>query len=95
MNRFRSIEILVPEIETYKVKLENMFSDTDIKNEKNEIIFELLRIGWVWTMDYLPSENWYSNAMDDYGRHTEMALKINVKNSYYNFRNEIFPLQFV
>ena len=85
----------MPELQTYKVKLENLFSDTDIKSEKNEVIFELLRIGWVWTMDYLPSKNWHSNAMEDYGRHTEMALKIEVKNPYYNFRNEILPLQSV
>ena len=72
-----------------------MFSDTDIQSEKADIMLELLGIGWVCTVKYCPSKNWYCNALDDYGRHTEMALKIEVKNPYYNFRNEILPLQFV
>ena len=72
-----------------------MFSDTDIQSEKADIILELLRIGWVCTLNYWPSKNWYCNALDDFGRHTEMALKIEVKNPYFNFRKENHPLQFV
>ena len=73
-----------PEMNTFKIKLENMFSDTDSKYEKIEIIQELLNIA-----TYLLSSefNWSLVVIDDYGRHTEMALKIAPKDSEFLFRN--------
>ena len=72
------------EMNTFKIKLENMFSNTDCKKEKIYIIQELLNIG-----TYLLTSKFKSlNAIDDYGRHTEMALKIAPKNAQFLCRNE-------
>ena len=73
------------EMETFKIKLENMFSDTDCNNEKIDIIRGLLNIA-----TYLLSSkfNFSLIVIDDYGRHTEMALKIAPKDSEFLFRNE-------
>ena len=80
----QEVKIQAPEMNTVKVKLENMFSDTDRKNEKSDIMHELLNIGY-----YLLSSSYKPlNAIDDYGRHTEMALKIKPKNPYFLLRNE-------
>ena len=59
-----------------------MFSDTDSKNEKIDIIKLLVMIG-NWLINYKQF-----NYMDDYGRHTEMALKIDPKNSDFLLGNE-------
>ena len=72
------------EMNTFKVILENMFANTDSKNEKIDIMQELLNIG-----TYLLSSHFKPlNAIDDYERHTEMALKIAPKNSQFLLRNE-------
>ena len=80
---------------SYKVKLENMFSDTDIIDEKSEILTELLKIGnWKLNIIHLFITNPVSHAfinfdsINDHGRHTEMALKIAPKNAFFNLRNE-------
>ena len=72
------------EMNTFKIKLENMFADTDSKNEKIDVLRGLLNID-----TYLLSSqvNWSSIVIDDYGRHTEMALKIAPKDSEFLFRN--------
>ena len=81
------VKIFEPEINAYKVKLENMFSDTDCINEKTAVIFTLLAIQDTifLSIDYRPSY-----AVKDYGRYTEMALKIAPKNPGFNSRNENF-----
>ena len=78
------MKLYAPEMNTLKVKLENMFSDIDSKNEKIEIIVELLKIG-----NYLLSSHCkLFNTVDDFGRHTEMTLKIQPKNPNFLLRNE-------
>ena len=76
------------ELSSYKVKMENMFSDTDSKNEQLDIIKELLKVG-----NFLLSSTNYkpSNALNDYGRHTEMALKVKPRSPAFNLRNENDP----
>ena len=81
------LKLLERELNSYKVKLENMFSDTDSINEKIDIINELLKVGSLLLSSpgYRPS-----NALNDYGRHTEMALKTDPNNSQFMFRNESY-----
>ena len=80
------------EMNTFKIKLENMFSNTDNKKEKIDIMQELLKIGTYLLSSYFKKP---LNAIDDYKRHTKMALKIAPKNSQFLLRNEIYngPLQ--
>ena len=68
--------------------MENMFSDTDRKNEKIDILIGLLKVGKLLLSapSYRPL-----NAVNDYGRHSEMALKIAPKLPVFNTRNENDP----
>ena len=45
--REKQMKQIEPKIYSYKVKLENMFSGTDIKNEKVYIIQELLNLAFM------------------------------------------------
>ena len=82
-------------MDSYKVKLENMFSDTDIIDEKSKIITGLLIIG-NWKLNIIhkfisnPVLHYFINfdSINDHGRHTEMALKIAPKNAFFNSRHE-------
>ena len=84
----RKLKLLEHEFNSYKVKMENMIIDTDIKNEKIDILRGLLKVGnlLLSAPSYRPM-----NAVNDYGRHTEMALKIAPKNPAFNSRNQNDP----
>ena len=81
----QEVKLHEQEMNTFKIKLENMFCTTDSTNEKIDIMQELLNIGC-----YLLSSKFKPlNAIDDFGRHTEMALKIAPKKCQFLLRNEI------
>ena len=73
------------EMNTFKIKLENMFSNTDNKNEMIDIMQELLSIDSCLLSSYFKKP---LNAIDDFKRHSEMAWKIAPKNSRFLLRNE-------
>lgn len=65
------------EMYNYKVKLENMFSDTDETSEKVEIITTLLQLEFVFG----------NGESDDYDRYIRLALQTEQTNAYFHYRN--------
>ena len=65
------------ELYTYKVKLENMFSDTDETLEKVDIIKTLLQLEFVFG----------NGESDDYDRYIQLALRTEPTNAYFHYRN--------
>ena len=70
---------LLEELNYHKIYLEELFSDTDIKNEKIKLLQDLLRI------EQLIS----SGSSEDYGCYTKMALQMKPEDGHFNFRNEM------
>ena len=67
------------ELNDHKIYLEELFSDTDIKNEKVQILQGLLRIEQLIT----------GGNSEDYGSYTKMALQMKPEDAHFNFRNEM------
>ena len=68
------------EMQTYKIKLENLFSETDDNGEKRVVLLILLQIKDL--VNDLP------NVSDDFGRYTTMGLQIAPNDPYFNHRKE-------
>ena len=67
------------ELNNHKIYLEELFSDTDIKSEKVQILQGLLRI------EQLISRG----SSEDYGCYTKMALQMKPEDAHFNFRNQM------
>ena len=81
------------ELSTYKIKLENFFSETDDNNEKLHLLKILLGIDTLHTELY--GEVWFGpwgNEIrpfsGDSERYIQMGLKIKPNDPFFNFRNE-------
>ena len=68
------------ELTPYKIKLENLFSETDDFKDKELILKLLLQVE-----DLI---NDISHVSDDYGRYTTMGLRIVPNDPFFNFRKE-------
>ena len=79
------VKIFESEMNENKVILENMFADTDSKDEKISILLHLIRIGGLMLISntYKPL-----NAVNDYCRHAEIAFKIEPKDPLIIIREE-------
>ena len=81
----QQVEIIKQDFTSCKMHLENMFSDTDSNIEKVSIMTEILSIEQSMLNPIFGP--WRLSNIDDYGRHTEMALKMEPTNSYFNAWN--------
>ena len=99
----QQVKIYESEINTYKIKLENMLSDTDDQSEKTEIIRLLIGMGHLLVMDSsfsttrqqleTGSKIECKKALNDYERYTKMALNIAPKNALFNSRKKHDPVR--
>ena len=81
------------ELNTYKLKLENFFSETDDNNEKCDLLKILLRIDMLYTelfgkVSLGPWGNEIRPLSEDRERYIQMGLKIKPNDPFFNFRNE-------
>ena len=82
------------ELNTYKIKLENFFSETDDDNEKCDLLKILLWIETLYTQFYgeVSSGGPWGNEVraisEDYERYIQIGLKIKPNDPYFNFWNE-------
>ena len=81
----QQVKILQQDFNSCKMHLENMFSDTDSNIEKVSVITEILQIEQSMLNPIF--NPWRVSNMNDFGRHTEMALKMEPTNSYFNVWN--------
>ena len=70
---------LLEELNNHKIYFEELYSDTDIKNEKVQILQGLLRIEELIT----------GGNSEDYGCYSKMALQMKPEDAYFNFRKEM------
>ena len=81
------------ELNAYKVKLENFFSETDDNTEKCDLLKMLLWIDKLYTQLYgeVSFGPWGPNCSDisdDQERYIQMGLKIKPNDPSFNFWNE-------
>ena len=81
------------ELNTYKLKLENFFSETDDNTEKFGLLKILLWIDGLYTklygkVSFGPWGNEVRPFSADRERYIQMGLKIKPKDVFFNFRNE-------
>ena len=81
----QQVEMIKQDFTSSKINLENMFSDTDSNIEKVSIMREILTIEQSM---FNPIFNpWRLSNINDFGRHTEMALKMEPTNYFFNAWN--------
>ena len=68
------------EMKTYKIKLENFFSETDDNQEKEVVLKILLQVE-----DFLSHA---PNVTDDFERYTTMGLQMVPNDPFFNIRKE-------
>ena len=73
------------ELNDHKIYFEELYSITDIKNEKVQILQGLLRIEQLIT----------GGNSEDYGCYTKMALQMKPEDAHFNFRNEMTSRIFI